>query len=343
MNRSQSPLLPIFLPTLALSAALWAQVPSAPTSLPLEKTLETLFPETTGPCTLESGKDYSNFRVLLDYDATGSSRAQLIVFGDHVVDLPAGGQRRVEVAYEHAIGQAARVRVWHEGKLVNEGEDLENSAPAGQVAGAAVVANAADSKGTFRFDRDFTVMVKFNTRGNGPLVAKAPAAGKWVENGKMLFLRDGKMVYDVGWLGDIEGSKRVNDGKDHVVVLQMDGKTARLFIDGGLEAANREFMRPDVDSHVFKIGAGSADFGGRWDGKIANVRWWKRALSLAEVKALSSGREDTVNTPDYNWKPGGEPKPEPLSSRYGTTLKSRRHSLPSRRMVMPSNRAGWRR
>ena len=269
MNHSQSPLLPISLSTLALSAALWAQVPSAPTSLPLEKTLETLFPETTGPCTLESGKDYSNFRVLLDYDAPKSSKARLLVFGDHAVDLPAGGQRRVEVVCEHAIGQSARVRVWHEGKLVSE-EDLENSAPVGQVAGAAVVANAADSKGTFRFDRDFTVMVKFNTRGNGPLVAKAPAAGKWVENGKMLFLREGKLAYDVGWLGDIEGSKRVNDGKDHVVVLQMDGKTARLFVDGGLEAANREFKRPDVDSHVFKIGAGSADFR---HGDLRHLAW----------------------------------------------------------------------
>ncbi len=119
MNRSQSSLLPIFLLALALSAVLRAQIPSAPTSLPLAKTLEILFPETTGPCTLESGKDYSNFRVLLDYDATESSEAQLIVFGDHVVNLPAGEQRRVEVAYEHAIGQAARVREWNEGKLVN--------------------------------------------------------------------------------------------------------------------------------------------------------------------------------------------------------------------------------
>lgn len=332
MNRFLSPLLPISLLALAQSTLLPAQVPSAPTSLPLAKTLETLFPETAGPCALESEKDYSNFRVLLNYDAAESSKAQLVVFGDHAVDLPAGAQRRVEIAYEHAIGQAARVRVWHEGKLVNEGEYLEGSAPAGKVAAGAVVANAADSKGIFRFDRDFTVMVKFRTKGNGPLVAKAPAAGKWVENGKMLFLRDGRIVYDVGWLGDMEGRKRVNDGKDHVVVLQMDGKTARLFVDGNLEVANREFMRPDVDSHVFKIGEGTADFGGRWDGKIANVRWWKRALSLAEVKALSGGRQDTVNTPDYNWKPGGESKPEAKPRRlaevkygrlpgYGTKVK----------------------
>ena len=131
-----------------------------------------------------------------------------------------------------------------------------------------------------------------------------------MKDGKMLFIRDGKLVYDVGWLGDIEGDKRVNDGKAHVAVLQMDGKTARMFLDGRLEAAKREFISTDVDGHRFKIGAGASDFGGTWNGEISNVRWWKRALSLAEVKALSGGKEDTVNTPDYNWKPGTEPAPE---------------------------------
>lgn len=300
----------LFLPSclILLAGPLRAQAPSAPTSIPLENTLEILFPETTGPCALESKRDYSNFRVLLNYDAAEASGGRLVVFGDHAVDLPAGAQRRVEVAYEHAIGQAARVRVWHEGKLVNEGEDLEGSVPAGKISDTAVLSSAADAREIFRFDRDFTVMVKFRTKGNGPLLAKAPVSGKWVENGKMLFLREGKLVYDVGWHGDIESDKRVNDGKDHVAVLQMDGETARLFVDGRMEAANREFRRPDVASHIFKIGAGAADFGGSWDGTIANVRWWKRALSLAEVKALSGGREDTVNTPDYNWKPGGKVK-----------------------------------
>ena len=110
MNRFLSPLLPISLLALAQSTLLPAQVPSAPTSLPLAKTLETLFPETAGPCALESEKDYSNFRVLLNYDAAESSKAQLVVFGDHAVDLPSGAQRRVEIAYEHAIGQAAPLR-----------------------------------------------------------------------------------------------------------------------------------------------------------------------------------------------------------------------------------------
>lgn len=291
---------------LALSGTLCAQLPTAPTSVPVEKTLETLFPAGAGPFELESKRDFANFRVLLSYDAKESSKAALTVYGDHGIALPAGDNRKVEIAYEHSAGSPAVVRVWHEGKAIDEGHAIEGTQAKRS---GSEVANEADSKAKFRFDRDFTAMVKFSTKQGGPLIAKAPAVGKWAENGKMLFIQDGKVVYDIGWLGDLIGKKKVNDGKEHIIVLQTDGKTARLFVDGTLEVAKREFSRPDVGGHVFKIGAGADDFGGEWNGKIANVRWWKRALSLAEVKALSTGKEDTVNTPDYNWKPGGEAKP----------------------------------
>ena len=303
------------LPILALSlvavGTALAQVQSSPTSVPLDKTWETLFPGgQSGPCSLESKEAYSNFRVLLSYDAAEASKATVAVHGDHKVELPPGENRKVEIAYEHVSGHPARLRVWHEGKLVERGRDLPGGEPAAPQQAGAFVASTAESKSKFRFDRSFTAMVKFRTKGNGPLVAKAPPQGKWAADGKMLFLRNGRVVYDIGWLGDLDSKARVNDGKEHVVVIQMDGKTARLFVDGEMEAAKREFFRPDADGHVFKIGAGSDDFGGRWDGDIQNVRWWKRALSLAEVKALSSGKEDTVNTPDYNWTPGGEKKEE---------------------------------
>ena len=301
---------PLLILTLTLAAVgtLCAQAPSAPTSTPLEQTLQPLFPKIAGPCAIQSEERYSNFRLLLDYDATEGAKARIMVHGDHVVELPAGNDRQVEIAYEHVASKAARVRVWHDGKLVNEGEDLEGSAPP---ATGAQIASLKDSQQKFRFDRNFTVMVKFSTKGNGPLIAKAAPAGKWEENGKMLLIRDGRLLYDIGWLGEITGRSRVNDGKSHTVVLQMEGKTARLFVDGTLEGEKKEFMRPDRRDHLFKIGAGADDFGGIYDGKIANVRWWKRALNTKEVKQLATGKEDSVNTPDYHWKAGGSQKPGP--------------------------------
>ena len=288
--------------TIAAASPLWAQVPTAPTSTPLEKTLHPLFPKTAGPCEVESKEAYSNFRILLRYDAGEGSQPKVTVHGDHEVVLPAGDSRTVEIAYEHAQANPARVRIWHDGKLVDPGHDIANSAPTGT---GRQVASVAESGKKFRFDRDFTAMVVFSTRKGGPLVAKAAAVGKWSENGKMLFIRDGRLVYDIGWFGELVGKSRVNDGKRHVAVLQLDGKTARLYLDGKLEAEKKGFTKPDMGDHVFKVGAGTDDFGGKYEGKIANVRWWKRALNVNEVKQLSTGKEDAVNTPDFNWKPGG--------------------------------------
>ena len=112
VNRLSSPL--VSFPVLALLGGwlpLLAQQPATPTSVPLEGTLETLFEKASGPCDLISKMDYSNFRVLLNYDAGEAAKPRLVVFGNHEIELPAGDQRRVEVAYEHALGQGARVRV----------------------------------------------------------------------------------------------------------------------------------------------------------------------------------------------------------------------------------------
>ncbi len=301
--------------TAAAAGTVFAQVPTVPTSIPLEKTLHPLFAKTTGPCALESKEAYSNFRILLSYDAEESSHAKVAVHGgDHEVALPPGAHRKVEIAYEHLAGTAARVRVWHEGKLVDKGRELEGSASAaagGAGRAARHVASREDSEKKFRFDRDFTVMLKFKTKEDGALVAKADPVGKWSENAKVLMVREGHLVYDIGWLGEIVGKARVNDGKEHVAVLRMAGDMVNFFLDGRVDGAKKGFKRPDRGEHVFKLGAASHDFGGDFAGELGTVRFWKRALSVAEVKQLSTGKENTVNTPDFNWKPGGAaPQPK---------------------------------
>lgn len=301
--------------TAAAAGSLVAQVPTVPTSVSVEKTLHPLFGEAAGPCDLESKEAYSNFRVLLNYNASEASKPKLIVGSDHAIALPVGDNRRVEVAYEHVAGESARVRMWAEGKITDRGTDLAGSA--GGAAGH--VASAEDSVKKFRFDRDFTVMVRFQTGEDGSLVAKAPPAEKWVENGKVLYVHEGKVVYDIGWLGELSGKAKVTDGKPHVAVLRVEGGLARLYVDGRLEGEKRAFTRPDVTGHVFKVGSCTGDFGGNFKGSFHTVRFWKRSLSAVEVKQLSTGKEGAVNTPDFNWSPGGDgPPPANLvSTKFG--------------------------
>ena len=98
MNRLPKYPVALLLVALLQTGSLSGQAPSPPTSFPLENTLENLFPVTEGPCDLESARSFSNFRALLDYDADESAEAKVVVFGNHVVDLPGGEGRQVELA-----------------------------------------------------------------------------------------------------------------------------------------------------------------------------------------------------------------------------------------------------
>lgn len=284
----------------ALTVTLSAQIPTEPTSVPLEATLQAVFQPTLGPCNLTSTMGYSNFRLSLNYEATADCQARVLLLGKHAVTLPTGRHRRIEIAFEHLGTAPARIRLWEEGQLVEKGREL----PASGMTGAGThMASEEKSTRTLRLDRDFTAMVVFKTKGQGTLWAKAPPTGKWVRDAKALFIRDGLLVYDIGWLGAMRANTRVNDGKNHVaIVTSEDGKTS-LYVDGALEATKEAFTKPDHDHFVFKTGSAATDFGGDYDGEFTMVRFWMRPLGAEEIKQLSTGEEDSVNTPDYNWAP----------------------------------------
>ena len=81
-------------------------------------------------------------------------------------------------------------------------------------------------------DASYTASVRFQTTGEGTLFSKSAPDAKWSPNAKALFIRNGRLVYDIGWLGAMDSDATVNDGQPHHVVLQVrDGET-RLFLDG---------------------------------------------------------------------------------------------------------------
>lgn len=278
----------------ALPAAAQEAVP--PTAVPLEKTFTPVFREGEVTGSLPSTGAYSNFRMILDYDA---EEAGWILLGDCIGELKAGKGRKLEIAYEHCEGKPTHVRLWEDGKMVGKGRDISGTEPGGD----RMVADAATSDEVLRLDRDFTAMVAFSAGKGGTLISKAMPEGKWIHDAKALIVRDGKLVYDIGWLGALEAKSKVKPGKDYVAVIVSEGGKVSLFLDGKLEASREKFTAADPKGAVFKVGSAAEDFGGDFDGKIPGVRFWKRALNLDEVKMLSNGKQSSVNTPDLNWSP----------------------------------------
>ena len=132
-----------------------------------------------------------------------------------------------------------------------------------------------------------TLLVRFRGK-EGTLVASTPQTGVWKPDGKTLFVRGGRLVYDIGWVGAITGTSNVADGNWHTAALVVQKRETRLYVDGKLEAREGEFLRPAAKGFVFKIGATATNFGGDYTGDIAWVRLLDKQLSESAIAKLSA-------------------------------------------------------
>jgi len=153
---------------------------------------------------------------------------------------------------------------------------------------------------------DFTAAVKFETTGSGTLFSKCATTSNWSPGAKALMIRNGTLVYDIGWHGALTGGAKVNDGKLHTAIFTVQKGSARLWLDGKVIADKDNFTKPDIAGHVFKVGRATPDMGGDFNqGKISNVRAWNRALPDAEIDLIFTNDDKGVNTPNFTHAPSG--------------------------------------
>jgi mono/diheme cytochrome c family protein len=234
-----------------------------------------------------------NYRLHLD----GVAKVRLA--DDLTLTLDAKGPH--DIAVEHPAEGAPVLRVWRDGKLVRGPEDVPALANTG-------AQNFPDAQ--LDLGADFTAMARFETKEQGTLFSMCAPAGKWSPGAKALFIRGGRLVYDIGWLGAMSDGPKVNDGKTHTAVLSVSSGNARLWLDGKRIAEKAEFTRPDVKGHVFKVGRAAPNFAGDFkNGKISAVKVWKRALPDKEIALLFKDSGAGANTPDFAHVPKHHTKP----------------------------------
>ena len=225
------------------------------------------------------------------------------------------GPGELRVACQQAIGERGRIAAWlNDSVLLEESAFGDAWSPEGSPSpGERFVASQERSANELRMDGDFTAYVRFRlASGRGTLIAKCAPKGEWAPDAKALFVRGGRLVYDIGWHGAVSGGPKVDGGKWHHVVLTAVDGAASIHLDGKEIARRDDFSRPDRESFVFKIGAANHDFGLDFTGEVENVRFWKRALDDEEIAMLSTGRAIATNTPLLNWKRGAIAEEKPL-------------------------------
>jgi mono/diheme cytochrome c family protein len=235
-----------------------------------------------------------DFRLHVEF--SDSAGGAVTLGKDFSVPLSNGAKH--DLAVEHPADGAPVLRLWTDGKLVRGPEEIVRPA-----------ANGAQDFPAAKLDfgSDFTAAVTFETTGGGTLISNCAFVGDWSPDAKALFIRDGRLVYDIGWLSAISGGEPVNDGKPHKVVLTARGGATRMWLDGKLIAERKSFTRPDVAGHGFKVGRATPDFGGDFaQGKISNVRVWSRALQDEGIARLFKDDGAGANTPNFAWLPSDD-------------------------------------
>jgi len=272
---------------------IFAQV-TPPTSIPAEKT-HTNF---------TSGQNLSNFRLFLNYS---SERPPVLNFGDYPLELPSGQNVTADLTFEHLPNHPATINLTSSGDPTTRRIEIPNT----------LVTDGATSFAPrpgkdFPMDEAFTLIARFSTTAaSGTLASRAPAQGKWAKGGKTLFLENGQLHYDVGWVGLMRGGPKVNDGKEHLAVIVGNKKGGiSLYLDGKELQSRKDLSSIDEKDHVFKIGSTTPDFAYDFkDGSISQVLFWKRALDYQEIRTLADKKTNQLNTPDFHWKASSKKSP----------------------------------
>ncbi len=107
---------------------------------------------------------------------------------------------------------------------------------------------------------DFTLAAWIRTRSGGTILAKAPDGDTWAPQGKSWFVRDGRLCYDIGWVGVVTSRGSVADGNWHHVALTKQGDRIAFYIDGQPDGSGSLQGESDPQNHVLKAGFTNGNF-----------------------------------------------------------------------------------
>lgn len=165
----------------------------------------------------------------------------------------------------------------------------------------------SDTKDFDTTSSNFTVTAKIRTKTGGTIVSRTTTAEKWVPDGQTLFVRDGRLTFDIGWVGAVRSDRRVDDGKWHDVAMTWNSKSdlVQLFVDGKSDQSRKLATQKPLRNSVLRIGFTNSNFPrplSFFDGDLRDVRFYQRLLSDDELAASGSPPNDDSLT--AHWKFG---------------------------------------
>ncbi len=148
----------------------------------------------------------------------------------------------------------------------------------------------AESEAFAKRQTDFTLVARIKTTSGGTIFSKTAPQSKWVPHGKTWFVRDGRLCFDIGWVGVVQSSRTVNDGAWHDVAMTYTSATGsvQLYIDGVPAGQKRLQPSEDVAGHRVQIGYTTENFPSQsgFHGELERIRYYDRAWPAARIAEL---------------------------------------------------------
>ena len=135
--------------------------------------------------------------------------------------------------------------------------------------------------------QDFSILARVKTRQDGTLWAITEPGPKWIPDGQAFFIRDGRLGFDIGWVGAVNGKTKVADGKWHQLGVTWEKSTEliRLYVDGKLDGEGKLAAKAALGKRVARIGFTAPDFPSRtfFQGELSELRFYQARLEKLEV------------------------------------------------------------
>lgn len=278
--------------------------------------------QSDGKSDLISRHEFANYQLHLEYQSPHAEDG-LYLSGRYFVGLPDPGRddrwHAVDVSFTHMEGDVPKVSLWPDGKPAGKEIRFPKPSPGGYTTALRVSADtdpnanktglgmfeSADAAKQFDWNGEhFLIFARFRTTEplGGTIVARCSSREGWSPKAKALFIRGGRVVYDIGWVGALTGKTAVDDGRWHNVVLCRRNRSVELYVDGRLEGKRRDFEGADVSGHVMKIGAASHNFAYDFRGLISEVRCYQRSVKPSDAEAFSGSGVLPGRPPEFGWK-----------------------------------------
>ena len=110
--------------------------------------------------------------------------------------------------------------------------------------------------------KDFSIVARIKTKTDGTIWSLCQSGPKWTPDGHTFFIRDGRLAFDIGWVGAVAAKSKINDGNWHDVAMtwQQSGRRVRLYVDGKVDGSGSLAAKAALPRSVVRVGFTAPDF-----------------------------------------------------------------------------------